>query len=153
MFCLKKINRNQSRVELEIQLKALDPQTLKFISFLGCSYSSIQNLIFLIIFVTSCYVLNKNSILSENSMPGRFETTPGQEIQPGNWNWQSNHRKIIENWENEKTKKNTPKSPDSSIFRLQISIFALLTQQIIKMRDPSARERIKWLVELIWPSS
>ena len=78
MFCYEKINRNQSRVELEIQLRALDPQTLSFISSLGCSYSSIQNrLIFLIIFVTSCYVLNKIVILSEISIPEWSETGPG----------------------------------------------------------------------------
>ena len=153
MFCLKKINRNQSRVELEIQLRALDPQTLKFISFLGCSYSSIQNLIFLIIFVTSYYVLNEIFILSETSTPGRSETTPGQEIQPGNWNWQSNDKKIIENWGNEKIKKNSAKLEETSIFQCLKYIFALLTQQIIKMRDLEPQERIEWLVELIRSSS
>ena len=112
-----------------------------------------SKLIFLIFFVTSCYVLNEIAILSENSMPGRSETTPGQEIQPGNWNWQSNHRKIIKNWENQKIEKNSAKLQETSIFQCLKYIFALLTQQIIKMRDPGARERIEWLVELIRSSS
>ena len=87
-----------------------------------------HRLIFLIIFVTSYYVINKIVILSENSTPGRSETTPGQEIQPENWNWQSNDRKIIENWENEKIEKNSAKLQETSIFQCLKYIFVLLTQ-------------------------
>ena len=112
-----------------------------------------SKLIFLIFFVTSCYVLNKNIILSENLMSGRSEAIPGEEIQPGNWNWESNHRKIIENWENEKIEKNGAKLQETSIFQCLKYIFALLTQQIIKMRDPGLRKRLEWLVELIRLSS
>ena len=55
-------------------------------------------LIFLIIFVTSCYVLNKIVILSENSILEWFGSTPGQEILPGNRNSECNHHKTIQNW-------------------------------------------------------
>ena len=67
----------------------------------------------------------------ENSSPDRFRSSPGQEIKPRSRNSESQHLKTIHNSENEKIKKNTPKPQDSSIFRLQICIFALLTQQII----------------------
>ena len=40
----------------------------------------VARLIFLIIFVTSCYVLNKIVILSENSIPERFGSISGHEI-------------------------------------------------------------------------
>ena len=70
--------------------------------------------------------------LNSEPSPGR-KTRQGIEIN-------SNHPKTIKIWENYEIKKNTPKPQDSSIFRLQICIFALLTQQIIKMRDPSGPE-------------
>ena len=63
-----------------------------------------QKFIFWWIFVTSCYVLNKIFILSENSMPGRSETIPGQEMTPGNRNSEWNHPKTIQKmkkWENQ----------------------------------------------------
>ena len=37
-----------------------------------------SKLIFLIIFATSCYVLNEIEMLSKNSMPGRSETIVGR---------------------------------------------------------------------------
>ena len=89
-----------------------------------------SKLIFLLFFVTSFYVLNKIFILSENSMPRRSETTPGQEIQPGNRNWQSSDPKIIEHWENEKIEKNSAKLQETSIFQCLKYIFALLTLRV-----------------------
>ena len=88
-------------------------------------------LIFFIIFVTSCYVLNKIIILSEISTPGWFGTIAGQEVSPANRIWQWNHHKTIQNWENQKIEKNSAKLQETSIFQCLKYIFALLTQQII----------------------
>ena len=62
----------------------------------------------LIIFVTSCYVLNKIVILSEISIPEWSGAIPGQEITPRSRNWESDRPKTIENWENDKIEKKEP---------------------------------------------
>ena len=59
----------------------------------------------LIIFVTSCYVLNKIVILSEISIPEWSGTIPGQEITPRSRNWESDRPKTIQNWENDTIEK------------------------------------------------
>ena len=76
-----------------------------------------SKLIFLIIFVTSCYVLNKIAILSEISTPEWSGTIPGQEIAPGIRNSWWNHPKTIRDWENDKIERNRPKYHNSLNFR------------------------------------
>ena len=88
-------------------------------------------LIFFIIFVTSCYVVNKILILSENSNARAIWDHP-RAVNPARKlkrtvKRSENHR----NWENQKIKKNSPKLQEMTIFRCSKYIFTLLTQQII----------------------
>ena len=95
-----------------------------------------SKLIFLIIFVTSCYVLNKIAILSEIWTPERSGTIPGQQIAPGIRNSWWNHPKTIRNWENDKIERNRPEYQNSLNFPPCKWIFALLTQQIMWIATP-----------------
>ena len=110
-------------------------------------------LIFFIIFVTSCYVLNKILILSENSNARAIWDHPRAGNPARKLKLTVKRSENHWNWENQKIEKNSAKLQETSIFQCLKYIFALLTQQIIKIRDPGARERIEWLVELIWLSS
>ena len=62
----------------------------------------------LIIFVTSCYVLNKVVILSELSISEWSGAIPGQEITPRSRNWESDRPKTIQNLENDRLEKKEP---------------------------------------------
>ena len=98
-------------------------------------------------------IWTEQSEYDENSSLDWFRSSPGQKIKPRSRIWQWGRLKIIENLKNLKIEKNTAKLKEIMNFWCSKYIFALLTQQIIKMRDPGLRKRLEWLVELIRFSS